>query len=170
MGTQPPPRKRAEPPQFSPHVYCGQTAAWIKMPLGTQVDLGLRAIVLDSDSSPIFGQRPLWPYGWVDYDDTWYGGRPWPRRLCDRWGPRYPRKRARASSPNFGPRLLWPNGWMDENATWYGSRPQPKPHCIRCGVSSSRNDHNSPPLFLAHVYCGHGRPSQLLLSSCFNSL
>ena len=23
------------------------------------------------------------------------------------------------------------------------------------------------PLFLAHVYCGHGRPSQLLLSSCF---
>jgi len=23
-----------------------------------------------------------------------------------------------------------------------------------------------PPLFLAHVYCGHGRPSQLLLSSC----
>jgi len=23
-----------------------------------------------------------------------------------------------------------------------------------------------PPLFLVHVYCGHGRPSQLLLSSC----
>jgi len=23
-----------------------------------------------------------------------------------------------------------------------------------------------PPLFSAHVYCGHGRPSQLLLSSC----
>jgi len=22
------------------------------------------------------------------------------------------------------------------------------------------------PLFSAHVYCGHGRPSQLLLSSC----
>jgi len=25
-----------------------------------------------------------------------------------------------------------------------------------------------PPSFLAHVYCGHGRPSQLLLSSCFS--
>jgi len=25
----------------------------------------------------------------------------------------------------------------------------------------------SPIQFLAHVYCGHGRPSQLLLSSCF---
>jgi len=23
-----------------------------------------------------------------------------------------------------------------------------------------------PPLFSAHVYCVHGRPSQLLLSSC----
>jgi len=25
----------------------------------------------------------------------------------------------------------------------------------------------APPLF-AHVYCGHGRPSQLLQSSCYN--
>ena len=25
------------------------------------------------------------------------------------------------------------------------------------------------PLFSAHVYCGHGRPSQLLLSSCYIS-
>jgi len=24
----------------------------------------------------------------------------------------------------------------------------------------------APPLFSAHVYCGHGRPSQLMLSSC----
>ena len=24
----------------------------------------------------------------------------------------------------------------------------------------------APPPFYAHVYCGHGRPSQLLLSSC----
>jgi len=26
---------------------------------------------------------------------------------------------------------------------------------------------HSSPLFAAHVYCSHGRPSQLLLSSCF---
>jgi len=25
--------------------------------------------------------------------------------------------------------------------------------------------HNSPLLFSVHVYCGHGRPSQLLMSS-----
>jgi len=37
----PPPQKgdRA-PPQFSAHVYCDQTAAWIKMPLGMEVGLG----------------------------------------------------------------------------------------------------------------------------------
>jgi len=30
-------------PQFSAHVYCGQTAAWVKMPLGMQVGLGRKA-------------------------------------------------------------------------------------------------------------------------------
>jgi len=40
-------------PQFLAHVYCGQTAAWIKMPLGTEVDLGLRHIVLDGEPAPL---------------------------------------------------------------------------------------------------------------------
>ena len=50
------------PPQFSAHVYCGQTAAWIKMPLGTEVGLGPDDIVLDGDPalpSPKRGQSPL---------------------------------------------------------------------------------------------------------------
>jgi len=38
--------------------------------------------------TPIFGPCPLWPNGRVDYDATWYGGRPRPRRLCVPWGPR----------------------------------------------------------------------------------
>jgi len=33
------PQKVAEPPIIV-RVYCGQTAGWIKMPLGTQVGLG----------------------------------------------------------------------------------------------------------------------------------
>jgi len=64
MGTQPPPHKGGGTPrQFSAHVCCGQTAAWIKMPLGTDVD----DIVLDGDPAPpslIRGQSPLpnfWP-------------------------------------------------------------------------------------------------------------
>ena len=31
------------------NIYCGQTAEWIKMPLGTEVGLGLRDIVFDVD-------------------------------------------------------------------------------------------------------------------------
>jgi len=42
--TAPLPKKGAEP-QFSVHLYCGQTAAWIKMPLGMEVGLGLRDTV-----------------------------------------------------------------------------------------------------------------------------
>jgi len=38
-GTQMPPKK-GHSPQFSEHVYCGQTAGWIKMPRGTKVRLG----------------------------------------------------------------------------------------------------------------------------------
>jgi len=67
--------------------------------------------------------------------------------------------------PVFGPCLLWPNGWMDEDATWYESRPRPRPHCIRRGLCSPRKRYSNP-LFSAHVYCGHSRPSQLLLGSC----
>ena len=40
MGTHPPlPQKGAEPPKFSAHVYCGQTAGWIKILTGTEVGL-----------------------------------------------------------------------------------------------------------------------------------
>jgi len=39
-------------PHFSAHVFCGQTAGWIRMPLGTEVGLGPRDIVLDGDPAP----------------------------------------------------------------------------------------------------------------------
>ena len=39
-------------PQFSAHVYCGQTAEWIKMPLGIEVGLGPDNIVLDGGPAP----------------------------------------------------------------------------------------------------------------------
>jgi len=51
-------KKEAEPPIWA-HVYCGQTAAWIKMPLGTEVDLGPGHIVLDGVPAPAKGaQQP----------------------------------------------------------------------------------------------------------------
>ena len=79
-GDPAPPRDRA--PQFSALLYCGQTAGWMKTPLGTEVDLGPGHTVLHGDPAP-------------------------------------PRK-----------------------------------------------GHSSPLPLSAHVYCDHGRPSQLLLNSC----
>jgi len=40
------PGKRGIGAQFSVHVYCSQTAGWVKTPLGTEVDLGPGHIVL----------------------------------------------------------------------------------------------------------------------------
>ena len=36
----PSPKKGAQQPPIFSHVFCGQTAGWIKMPLGREVDLG----------------------------------------------------------------------------------------------------------------------------------
>jgi len=41
------PSLKGHSPQFSAHVYCGQTAGWMKTSLGTEVDLGSGHIVLD---------------------------------------------------------------------------------------------------------------------------
>jgi len=41
--------KGAQPPQFLPHIYCGQMAGWIKMPLSMEVGLGSGDFVLDGD-------------------------------------------------------------------------------------------------------------------------
>jgi len=38
--------------QHSAHDYCGQTVGWMKMPLGTEVDLSAGHIVLDGDPVP----------------------------------------------------------------------------------------------------------------------
>jgi len=36
----PPPQKGGGAPKFLSHVYCGQTAGWIKMVLGMEIGLG----------------------------------------------------------------------------------------------------------------------------------
>ena len=76
MGTQlRPPEKGGTTPQFSAHVYCGQTAGWIKVALGMEVGLYPGHIVLDWDTAPlpqkgteppIFGPCLLLSNGWMD--------------------------------------------------------------------------------------------------------
>jgi len=114
-------KKGGHSPRFSAHVYCCQTARCIRIPLGTEVGLGPGDIVLDGDRAPIrvkgahppiFGPCLLWSNGWMDQDATWYGGRPWPRRHCVRWGPHHhpPLPRPKRACPIFGPILVWSNG------------------------------------------------------------
>jgi len=43
------PQKGGRGPQFSAHVCCGQTAGWIKMPLGMEIDVRPGDFVLDGD-------------------------------------------------------------------------------------------------------------------------
>jgi len=109
------------------------------MKLGMQVGLGPDHNVLDGDpappsqrgtaQSPIFVPYLLWPNCWIGSDATWYGGRPRPRRLCVRWGPKSPSQKWGGAplSPIVGPCPLWPNGWMDQDDTWS------RTHCARWG-------------------------------------
>jgi len=164
------------------------------MPLGTEVNLSLRDIVLDGHPAPppLKGHRP-------QFSANVHCGK------TAGWGPSYPGKRAH---PIFGPCLLWPNGWMDQDATCYrgcvrwgrssplkGAQPPKFSIHIYCGrtagwmktpvgtevhfgpghivldgdvlaVLALRERGTAAPVFSAHVYSGHGRPSQLLLSFC----
>jgi len=43
---------RGTAPQFSAHVYCSQSAGWIKMQLGMEVGLGPGDFVLDGNPAP----------------------------------------------------------------------------------------------------------------------
>jgi len=88
-GRAPPPRKKN-----SAHVYCGQTAGWMKLVLGMEVGLNPGDFMLDGDHAPpppkghrttIVRPYLLRPNGCMDHDVTWYGARPRPRRLCVRW-------------------------------------------------------------------------------------
>jgi len=83
--SSPPSRNGHISPHFSAymgHMYCGQTAGRIKMPLGTEADLGPNHTVLDGDparphsgTTPIFSPCLLLPNGWIDHVATWYGDR-----------------------------------------------------------------------------------------------
>jgi len=57
-GDPAPSLKGGTAPRFSAHVYCGQTAEWIKMSLGTKVGLGPGHIVRWGPSSPKRGTAP----------------------------------------------------------------------------------------------------------------
>ena len=122
-GHSSPPQKRKQSPQFSAHLYCGQTAGYTKMPLSMEVGLSPGDFVLDGDAVPfpqkgaespslIFGSFLLWPNGCMYQNATWYGARPRPRRLCVRWGPVAP------SPKGGGPPKFSAHVYCDQTAGW----------------------------------------------------
>jgi len=74
-----------------------------------------------------------------------------------------PPKKGHSSPRIFGPCLLWPTaGWIKVPlGTEVGLGP-----CDIVSSSPLKRAQPQHPHFSAHVYCGHGRPSPLLLSSC----
>jgi len=141
METQSPPQKGGK---FSAHLYCGQTAGWIKMALGMEVGLGPVHIVLDGDTATLPKQGDRAP----QFSAHLYCGR---TAGCIKMplgmevglspgdfvldGDPAPYSKRAEPHPIFGPRLLWRNGCIDKDATWYGGRPRPTRHCVQCGPS-----------------------------------
>jgi len=126
-GDPAPTPKGAEPhPIFGQRLgLFSQTAARIKMPLGTEAGLGLRDIVFDVDlatfrkkgtpTPPNFWLMSILPK-WLDGEDAaWYGSGPRPRPHCTRRGPSC-RKGGTAVPPLFGPCLLWPRSPISATA------------------------------------------------------
>jgi len=124
MGTQLP-RKKETHPQFRAHVYSGQTAGWIKRPLGTEIGLGPTHPPKKVGTTPlIFGPCLC---------------RLRHRQHCVRWLPSSspPEK---GTSPNFRSMSIVANGWIDQDAR---GRLQPREHCVRWLPSS-------PPIWKGH--------------------
>jgi len=139
-GDPAPPQKGGGFPNFLPistisYLYCGQTAARIKMPIGTEVGLGPDDIVLDGDPAPLRrkgAEAPLL-FSVHVYCGQTAGCIKMPLGMKVGLSPgdfvldEDPAIPEKGWSPEFfGPRLLWPNGCMDQDVTWYGGRPRPR--------------------------------------------
>ena len=115
--------------------------------------------------SPIFGPSLLWPNCWMDQGGTWHGGRPWFRPHCARWGHSTPPQK------DTEPPIL-AHVYCGQTAGWIktplGTEVDLGPgHFVLDGFPAiGERGAAAHPLF-GPCLC-HGRPSQLLLSSCIS--
>ena len=72
METQSPSQKGGGAPKFLAHVYCGETAGLIKMPLGTKVGLSPGDSVLDGHPPPTLPTKGVEPP--PQFSANFYGG------------------------------------------------------------------------------------------------
>jgi len=174
-GGAPPPRKK-----ISAHVYCGQTARWIKMVLGMEVGLSPGDFVLDGDADPSPKREAEPPLQFSAhlhvYCDQTAGCMKMPLGMEVGLGqgdfvfdgdPATPRKFGHTNPTQFlayvycGQTAGWTKTPLGTEVD-LGSG-----HIVLEGIPALRERGTAaPPVFSPHVYCGHGRPSWLLLSSC----
>jgi len=91
----PHPKHGQAAPQFSAHVCCGQTAGWINMPFGMEVDLGPGHTVSDGTqlpplpgkghSSPLFSAHVYCGQMVAHISYCWARLYEWPQPLCVLW-------------------------------------------------------------------------------------
>jgi len=106
-------RKRSPHPQFSAHVYCGQTAGWIKMTLGIKVGLGPGHILLNGDSAPQKRHNPQFSAHFYGVQTAVYIRIPLGTKVGVSLGDIVLDRDPALPPPIFGHCPLWPNGWMD---------------------------------------------------------
>ena len=103
----------------------------------------------------VFGPFLLWPNGWMQQDGTWYGGRPQPRRLCVRWGPRTPPPKKGGRAPNFPPTSIVTKRLHGSRCHWYEGRPRPtRSPTLLDGDPAPPLLKGHSPQFSAKVRCG----------------
>jgi len=126
-------------PHFSAHVYSGQTAGWIRIPLGTQVGLGPGNIVLDVYWAPPQAERGTSALPSLCGPCLFEHSAGWIRIPLGTWVDDPEPQKAAQHSPKFSANVCCGQtaGWikMPLGRNLEG-RPQPRLHCVRWGPNS----------------------------------
>jgi len=141
---------------YTEHIRSGADIDWATVCRTVRPTLSDRCV--SCLSCPVCDVGVLWPNSWMDQDATWYGGKPWPRPHCVRWGPSTSPLKKGHDFPIFGPCLLWLNGWIDQEfkmslGTEIGLGPGDIVSDGDLAPPPSEKGHGSPH-FSAHVCCG----------------
>jgi len=177
-GTSYPPPKRDRALQFSAHFYCRQTAGWIKVvPINYGGRPQPRRLCVrwgPSFPSPKRAQSPQFSAnvrcgqttGWTKMA-LGMGVGLGPGHFVFDGDPATPRTERTPTTTQFLVHV-----YCGQTAGWtktpVGTEVDLSPgHIVLDGVPALRERGIAAPIFSARVYCGHGRPSQLLLSSCY---
>jgi len=163
-------------PDFSAHVYCSQTAGWIKMPLGTKVGLDSGHIALHRDSAlpptlkrdtahnframfvvakRLHGSTPLAIEIGLGSDDIVFDGDPAPPK--------------RGTAPTFQPKNVVAKRLDGSRCNFVRRKASAQAiRCVRWDPAPPQGV--QPPIFGQCLSRPNGRPFQLLLSTCLHTL